>query len=207
VTPAPTSCPRFTTQRPLQAGTAIPFCFGSNTRSRRRRRQTAAIPRVPSNVMPVGRSSATDESEQRSQACPALPLGQQRSHRRAIRLTLPFGPRQPRWRRERRIPARARTQTSASRAPATCLSPISSISASPRQGQPPRAGSGPGFVPKEDQALARLQQAAEDALDECDHPRARTSTSASPRLRWSRRLRDRDCRRPPNCVLPTAGGC
>jgi hypothetical protein len=27
---------------------------------------------------------------------------------------------------------------------------------------------------------------------------------ALPRLRWSRRLRGRDCRRPPNCVLPTA---
>jgi hypothetical protein len=27
-----------------------------------------------------------------------------------------------------------------------------------------------------------------------------------PRLRWSRRLGDRDCRRPPNCVLPTTGG-
>ena len=60
-------------------------------------------------------------------------------------------------------------------------SPISSISASPRQGQPPRPGSGPGFAPKEDQALARFQQAAAEALDKCDHPRAGTSTSASPR--------------------------
>jgi len=32
-------------------------------------------------------------------------------------------------------------------------------------------------------------------------------TPGWPRLRWSRRLRDRDCRRPPNCVLPTTGGC
>jgi hypothetical protein len=33
----------------------------ANTGSQRHRRQTAATPGVPSNVMPAGRSSATDE--------------------------------------------------------------------------------------------------------------------------------------------------
>jgi len=78
-------------------------------------------------------------------------------------------------------------QVSAQASSATCLSPISSISASPRRGQPPRPGSSPGSAPKEDQALARLRQAAADRLDKCDHPRAGTSTSASPRPQLSRR--------------------
>jgi hypothetical protein len=50
-------------------------------------------------------------------------------------------------------------------------------------GQPPRPGSSPRSAPKEDQALARLRQAAADRLDKCDHPRAGSSTSAKPRTR------------------------
>ena len=65
----------------------------------------------------------------------------------------------------------------------TCLSPISSISASPT-GRPAAAtGERPWFARTEDQALARLQQAATDALDKSDHPRAGTSTT----LRHERR--------------------
>ena len=89
----------------------------------------------------------------------------------------------------------------------TCVSPISSISASPRQGQPPRPGSSSRFAPKEDQALARFQQAAAEALDKCDHPRAGTSTSASPRLQQSRRPPGCDRRRSSSCALTTTGGC
>ena len=42
---------------------------------------------------------------------------------------------------------------------------------------------------------------------ECDSAASRDGVTAMPRFRQSRRLRGRDCRRPPDCVLPTTGGC
>jgi hypothetical protein len=85
--------------------------------------------------------------------------------------------------RRSRHPRKSECRSRATTSRAPWFSPISSISASPRQGQPPRPGSGPGFAPKEDQALARLQRAATDALDKCDSPGAGTGAIASPRFR------------------------
>jgi hypothetical protein len=48
---------------------------------------------------------AADESEQRSQAATARPLGHQSSHQRAVRLTTPLGHRQARRRGQRRTRA------------------------------------------------------------------------------------------------------
>jgi hypothetical protein len=45
------------------------------------------------------------------------------------------------------------------------------------------------------------------ALPESDRPDGREPAMPLPRFRQSRRLRGRDCWRPPNCVLPITGGC
>jgi hypothetical protein len=79
------------------------------------------------------------------------------------------------------MPARARLQVCDLGSSAPRNSPISSISASPRPGQPPRPGEQPSFRAEGGPALARFQQAAADALDKCDSPGARTSTIAWPR--------------------------